>query len=245
MKVATFSFLYAEQIITMLKKCVGQRRRAGRSFLRETAMRQFFFLGFIDLLLYILITSTAPPLNTTYQKHALPPLSTKGKWAMFDSNSTLIAGSNQYYSAVDLYYSPNNHAGVTNLMNALKAEYPSVNIIGAVNPSDVQSLYQGNLFNTLGALQFNLTSEQVQTGKLVTSQTLPSTVFYTILINPIIQTLPTDNIDYSVLNDWPCLADTWWRSGYMTIQNFVGTYLAQQYDFVPSNYEVKSARHCC
>ena len=236
LKTATFLYLFCEQILTMAKKFIGQKRRIGRSFLKETFLIPFFILLFVGFIFSNIISSTIPPKNTVYQKHGLPPLSKTGQWGIFNPISNGNMGASGLI-AFDLYYSPNNHIGISNMMKALSKLYPDVTIIGASDASEIQLLYEENLFNTLGSVQFNLTDDQVLSGELVTSEILPSMVEYTILINPMVQALPVNNEDF-VLNDFPCLADTWWSSGYLTIQNFIATYLAKQYLNVPSDYEV-------
>lgn len=54
-------------------------------------------------------------------------------------------------------------------------------------------------------------------------------------------TLSTSNNDEDVYNDQGCDADLYWSSGYLTLQNFIGGYLAQQYDGVDSDYRVSAS----
>ena len=234
-KICLFLFLYPEQILTMIKKCIGQKRRASRIFLKETILIPIFLLIFVGVLYLMIMSSTIPPDTTVYEKHSLPPLSTTGAWAVFNGSS--LGAGNGVHTAYDLYYSPNNHPGVTNLINALVEKYPTLKPIGASNAGEIYSMYEHNIFSTYGALQFNLSAEQWSTGLLVTSQIAPSFVDYTILINPSVSSIPSANYDF-VLNNWPCAADAWWSSGYLTLQNFVAVYLAKEYEDVPSNYDV-------
>lgn len=232
----TFLWLFTEQVFAMCKKSVGQKQRNSRAFFRETLFRQLFILLFIRFLVFNIVT--LPKFPDIYGRHPLPPLSEQAPWGIFNSSSIENAGGFGGGDARTLYYSPNNHEGVKSLVNSLVAEYPLIFPIGAADAETVNSLYEGNLFATWAVLEFNLTQSQIESGQLITSQNSPSTVDYTILVNPYMWPLPTTDSDYFVFNQVNCAADKWWTSGYMTLQNFVSTYLAKQYDFVPPDFEV-------
>jgi hypothetical protein len=129
-------------------------------------------------------------------------------------------------------------AGVTDLINNLTKMYPDVKTQGCADPTEVYDTYRTNIFTTWAAIQFNLTSEQIATGKLITDENSQTIVDYTILINANDAVLPSDTFDDNVYNDQQAGADLWWASGYMTVQNFVSNYLAQQYSYVPNDFQV-------
>jgi hypothetical protein len=94
-----------------------------------------------------------------------------------------------------------------------------------------------------GPLQFTLTSDQVSSGKLVPSTSAPSLVTYSILDNPSTYSnqfgFSTVNYTDSVYNSEQAEADLFWSTGYFTLQNFIATYLAKEYNtMVPSDYTV-------
>lgn len=219
----------------MVKKTVGQKQRMSRTFLKETVMTQFFVLAFVAFLIVTIIT--LPKFPDIYSKHSLPPLSNQLPWGIFNPQSLENQGGFGVGGVQTLYYSPNNHQGVTSLVDSLVEEFPLIKAIGVADPDALVSAYQSNLFSTWAALEFNLSAAQIESGMLVTSQDTMSVVDYTILINPSVQELPSTDSDY-VFNQVNCAADKWWSSGYMTLQNFIPTYLAKQYDFVSPNFKV-------
>lgn len=232
----SLSALWVEQVVVMSRKHVNQKQRRGRDFLKETILIPFFVLAFTGYLLFEI--NTVYQTEDVYQLHSLPPLSNKGDWGIFNMDAQ-ENNMNDYVRSSTLYYSPNTHEGVRNLMAALTAKYPYVRALGAASPEDVLTQYQQNIFNTWASVQFNLTAEQLSTGLLVTSQTAQSVVDYTILINPnIAEALPSSTFTDGVYNSQQAQADFWWSTGLMTIENFVSTYLATQYDDVPSNFKV-------
>ena len=227
--------LWGEQVFLMSKKHINQKQRKGRDFLKETIMIPFFLLAVVAYLFsqINLVYKT----QDIYGVHGLPPLSSDGAYGIFSSNSKQNT-DNSFVSTKNLYYSPDSHVGVNALMAALVAEYPQVKAIGAANPDVILEDYKSNLFTTWASIQFNLTAEQISTGKLVTSDTQTTLVDYTILINDNIIPLPSGPIDDFVYNDAQAVADYWWTSGYLTIQNFVSTYLAKQYPTVSPDFKV-------
>lgn len=204
----------------------------------DTVCIQFFLLGFVAYILYSNSFNTSTP--HPYSLTILPPLSSDKPWGIFNQNSN----GNNLDTTISkrLYYCPDNHDGVTDLITALVAKYPSIEPVGAADPNGVNALYEANLFDTWASVQFVLTPDQITSGKLVTSQTNPSVVSYTILNNPSTygdSPLSTDNSTTDVYNSEQAAADIFWSSGYFTLQNFVATYLAQQYnETVPADYTV-------
>ena len=141
-----------------------------------------------------------------------------------------------------MYYSPNNHPGVQALIDSLVSTYPDIDAVGALDNDGINHLYQQNLFDSWASIQFTLNSDQVSTGKLITSESTPSLVQYQIAIAPINYggPLPAYNYTDSVYNDQSSEADIYWTSGYMTLQNFIATYLAKNYSFVDPNFSVET-----
>ena len=231
-------YLFVEQVVLMTRKNINQKQRQGRTFLKETIFIPFFVLAFTGFLFFQV--NNYYPSRRIYQFHSLPPLSSSNPWGIFSDS----ANQNAWYrfiSSSNLYYTPNNHAGVTALVGALKEKYPSVSLIGVSDMNELLDQYTENLFNTWAALQFNLTADQIATGLLVPSDQSEATVDFTVLLSPQQQSLPMQFFvdSTSVLNTEAALADAWWTSGYMTLQNFVSTYLAQQYNrTVPSTFSV-------
>ena len=51
--------------------------------------------------------------------------------------------------------------------------------------------------------------------------------------------MPDSTYDGEVYRNTVASADAWINSGYLTIQNFIATYLATQYPNVPNNFTVR------
>jgi hypothetical protein len=240
--VAAFNHVYLlfEQVYIMLAKHSSQKMRNGREFLKDSILTQVFFLGFVIYFLYqeSIVDPTAHP----YALTILPPLSSQSPWGIFGQSSN--GNTDDTVISKRLYYSPNDNQGVQDLILALVAKYPDIDAVGAADGDEVNDLYGENIFNTWASIQFALNSQQISASQLVTSQTNPTTVSYTILTNPSLNSvsLSIDNTTDTVYNDQQATADLFWSTGYMTLQNFVATYLAQQYDtIVPTNYSVSNS----
>lgn len=113
----------------------------------------------------------------------LPPLSSKGQWGIFQDDDDGIDVSMFIYTKL-LLYSPDNHQGVNDLMNQLAMAYPQIDIRGRKDANEVETEYQANLFTTWGALEFQLTDDQISTGDLITSTVSASSVSYKLRISP-------------------------------------------------------------
>ena len=50
--------------------------------------------------------------------------------------------------------------------------------------------------------------------------------------------MPDSTYDSEVYRDTISYADAWIDSGYLTIQNFIATYLTTQYPNIPNNFTV-------
>ena len=185
----------------------------------------FFLFLFSGILLLIASATNFP--DSVYLLHGLPPLSDDSyDWGIFNADST--ANNDDQYGSImstDLYYSPSDNAGVVAVMNALQDMYPDVSLIPMADPQDIITDYQENLFKTYGSVEFELTDTQRTTGELVTQGVSGDQVTYSIRISPVNAILPTDTTA-TVYNDLNTPADAWSNSGYLTIQNFINTYLA-------------------
>jgi hypothetical protein len=140
--------------------------------------------------IYITIESNSPIKysHAVYSLRNLPPLSSKGEWGIFDTVDDDSIDISMYvkYSRVMLY-SPNTHQGVNELMRNLSLAYPQVELHGRKNTDDVQSEYEANIFHTWVAIEFDLSDEQITTGRLVdttSSSSSISTVNYKIRVCP-------------------------------------------------------------
>jgi hypothetical protein len=231
-------YLFLEQVLIMCQKHVSQKQRKGRQFWKDTVMIQIFLLLFVC---YVLFTSSIQlPDSSVYEKLELPPLSTAKPYGIFNLDS--VGNEAASFTSKRLYYTPNNHAGVQTLIDALVAKYPSVQPVGAASYDEILQMYQQNLFDTWAALVFNLNPEQVSTQKLIPNENTTATVQYGIFVNPNNwgDGYTTGNFTTDVYNKLSCDADLFWSSGYMTLQNFIGTYLASQYKDVSTDFEVIS-----
>lgn len=138
--------------------------------------------------IYITIESNSPVTysDAVYSLRDLPPLSSKGKWGVFETVDDDSVDVSMYvkYTRVMLY-SPNTHQGVNELMGNLSLAYPQINIHGKKSSNDLQTEYEANLFNTWVALEFQLTDDQITTGQLVNPSSI-STVNYELRVCPAI-----------------------------------------------------------
>ena len=91
------------------------------------------------------------------------------------------------------------------------------------------------LFDTWATLEFKLSEQQYATGELITSDTsnVPSVVDYAINMSPLLLTAAGNDNETStddVYNDQSAIADQFWASGLLTVQNFIAEYLAGGYN---------------
>lgn len=218
--------LFFEQVVIMCQKHVSLKRNS-RQFLTDSIMMQFFLVNLTRSIM--LQSSTYYETPHVYNRIPLPPLSKSSPNGIFNVNSP--GNEERYQLSQRLYYAPNTHAGVNALMDALKNLYPDVEIEGVSDSDGITSMYEKNLFDTWASLDFQLNSDQVSSGLLITSQTQPSNVAYTISTNPTIWgNLPVYNYTSPIYNEEVGPADLFWSSGYLTLQNFVDEYLVQQYN---------------
>lgn len=83
-----------------------------------------------------------------------------------------------------MYYSPNNHRGVNELMGNFSELYPQVEVVAKKNTHEISLDYEANLFNTWASVEFELSDDQIASGLLIPSTTSLSTVNYEIRICP-------------------------------------------------------------
>jgi hypothetical protein len=238
-------YLFVDQVLIMAKKIVSQKMRKSRQFWKETVILQIIILG---LLSYLFVRFSAYfPYEDVYQKHSLPPLSTRKPWGIFSQSSK---GNNpDTIISKRLLYSPSGHAGVEAMIDALKEKYPQVVTEATADYDAMLDVYQTNLFDTWAYLKFDLTPEQLQADSFITDQNTPSTVAYGIFISPTVwdpNKLPVQNFSTTIYNEEASPGDLFWASGYMTLQNFVDVYLARTYDSVSADFTVRNtAASCC
>lgn len=230
--------IFAQQSGIMVWKHFQQKRLAGRATLKDFMIPVAMIL-FWDFIFVQLNQSTVYH-SAVYNVRSLPPLSGQGEWGIFqkdgDDDSAFIQ---EFIGSRKLFYSPNDNTGVNELMGNFSDMFPGVNVRGEKNMEEVNLQYQSNLFTTWAALEFELSDEQISADSLITSQADQSAVSYKIRISPLEMVLPSYPLDGDVYKDSISSADSWQNSGYLTIQNFVSSYLAKQYDGVDPNFEVE------
>jgi hypothetical protein len=138
--------------------------------------------------IYINIESNSPVKysDAVYSLRDLPPLSSKGKWGIFDTVDDDAIDVSMYVKYTKtMLYSPNTHQGVNDLMGNLSLVYPQIEIHGRKTANDILTEYQANLFNTWVALEFELSDDQITSGSLINPSSL-STVNYQLRICPFV-----------------------------------------------------------
>lgn len=214
-----------EQSWILSFKHLSQKRRGGRTTLKEVVVTPFFLFLFTGVLMLVANTITFP--DASYVLHQLPSLS-------FDTSTDGIFNSDSpsnnddylgYVSQTRIYYSPNTNNGVNELMQWLADENPSISVIGMESPEAIKQSYIENLFNTWAAVEFNLDDHQQELGVLVVPGET-NAVDYNIRISLMVSVLPDSPGVYEIYNDNSAAADSWSSSGYLTLQNSINTYLA-------------------
>ena len=142
-----------------------------------------------------------------------------------------------------VYYSPNNHAGVTNMMQNLVSQYPYFSLQALADESDLADQFKSSIRTSYASVAFNLNEEQLATGLFVTNQTSAANVSYSIRMNQVGIVLPisTENNDSYVYNDYSTAADSWWRSGYLTLKQFIDAQLAAQYSSTDPHFSIAAS----
>ena len=233
----SLSLIYFDQTLALLNKHISQRKRNGRNFWKYTIFIQLLTVIFITIIVYWI--ARIPESADVYNRLKLPPLSTQKPWGIFNIESK--GNTMDDNISKRLYYVPNNHAGVNSLISSLLQMYPNIDAIGAENRDQMYNIYEANLFDTWATIEFTLSDDQISSQKLITSETNPSAVSYVISVNPASKGfgLSAENYTDIVYNKQSTGSDLFWSSGYLTLQNFVNTYLAKQYSFVDPNFEVR------
>ena len=196
---------------------------ARRKFLSDIVVIPSFLVAFIGGLTALIVVAMAGSRPAHYGRTPLVKLS-----SLVDSTR----GNVTYF-----YYTPNNHKGINEMMANFSAspEMAGLVVIGAPDSESMLKQYTRNLFNTFGALEFQLTPQQRVSGKLVTNTNSPaslsgSVIDYAIRLNtqysfnavPIVY-------DNRVLNDVQGHAEAWNSSGYLTLHSWVISYVVNQY----------------
>lgn len=157
-------------------------------------------------------------------------------YGVFNPSASFNKGPTGPVTEKNIYYFPNNHTGVNELMASLGSTYPDLHIHGVSDLSDLVDNYQSNIFSTLYGIGFYLNAEQYSTGKFITAPQ-GNIINYVLRVNPMAADLPTYEFDDQVYNNAGSNADAWVNSGYLTLQNFIRTYITNQYDGV-TDFEV-------
>ncbi len=169
----------------------------------------------------------------------LPPIDSTSEYGVFNCSCITCLYTCNFAIDPVLAYSPANHTGVTNLMNAAKNKFPHLQFEAFSDPSAIYDEVARNYFSVYAAIEFNLNDEQKESGKFVTAQSDSSTIAYTFRFqaNNMWYYFPTGNNE-TVYEGVTSSTDSWSLSGYLTIQNFIDTYLASQYDEVPADFTI-------
>eukprot|EP01035_Chromulina_nebulosa_P039124 gene39124-52873_t len=142
-----------------------------------------------------------------------------------------------------VYYSPNNHAGVTKLMQSLVSKYPELSLQALADESDLADQFKSSIRTSYASVAFNLNQEQLATGLFVINQNSTANVSYSIRMNQVGIVLPisTENNDSYVYNDYSTATDSWWRSGYLTLKQFIDSELAVQYSSTDPHFTIAAS----
>jgi hypothetical protein len=126
-------------------------------------------------------------------------------------------------------------------MNAARKKFPDLKFEAFSDPSAIYDEVAKNYFSVYAAIEFNLNEEQRATGELVTSQSGVTNVDYAFRFqtNNMWYYFPSGNNE-TVYDGETSSTDSWSLSGYLTIQNFIDSYLASQYDEVPDDFTINA-----
>lgn len=133
-------------------------------------------------------------------------------------------------------YSPNNHQGVNDLMETLQAENPYLRLKGVASADDINDAYQNNLFKAWAAVDFDLDEEQIAKDSFVNTTT---PVKYTMRFVPnyVYGGVSTDFYNNEDIYNNEGIPPVDWSiaTGYLTLQNFIRTYITAESSGLPRN----------
>lgn len=203
-----------------VQKLTGYSRR---KFLGDVILTPFFVAGMMGALTAFFVSvSQQPPA---------------------DYARTQLANINQLFDPQEgkavLFYTPNNHAGVNAMMDAFQKEFQSsISVRGTIDTESYTLLYQKQLYDVWGALDFTLSEAQVKSGKLVvdknaTASSSGSVIDYTIRLNSQFNFYVQPVVfDQQVYNQVRGKGEVWNSSGYLSIHNWVSSYIVREYNHV-------------
>lgn len=224
---------FVEQTLILLAKNFRQLQRRGRNTLSQTFIVPLIWLAFVGMFFQLAIQQENSP--EIYDLHALPPLDKTSRWGVFNPKAPAPANRPTGQAANTLLiFSPDNHDGVNSVMQQLKKKYPDIETVGVADTNAINDKYYTNLFKTWAAIEFDLTPDQKATGKFKSTGMFTSDVAYKLRMSPLVASkglfFPTEKLDVDVYNERLVQADLFWNTGYLTLQNFVRTTIAEQFN---------------
>ena len=229
-------FLFQQTTIIFLKNA-RQLQRDFRKTLKNVILVPLFWLLFVGAFFSLINRNFVKDAN--YDIRPLYPLSDKGEFGVFN-----IDGKTPVFDFEDppnlLLFSPNNHAGVLSLIADLQKTYPYIDVKGAADASAVDDAYFDNLFKTWSCLVFDLDEYQITSGNFSTPN---NKVQYTLRNSPYIP-VSTDYFDSEIYNEdrFPAV-DYALITGYLTLQNYVRTWITQRNSGKTFNVETTVQRY--
>ena len=175
--------------------------------------------------------------HANYDVMPLPPLDDSSEFGVFNCSVSYFTCN----FALDpmVAYTPNNHTGVTTLMEAAREKFPGLDFQSFADTSAIYDEVASNYFSVYATIEFHLNEEQYATGAFVTSQSDDTSIDYTFRIQSgnMYYYFPYGNNE-TVFEGQTSSTDSWSLSGYYTLQNFIDTYLTTQYDDVPEDFTI-------
>lgn len=211
-------FLFQQTTIMILKNG-RQLQRDFRKTLKSVVLVPLFWLIFVGS--FFLLINQSFVENAYYGIRPLFTLSDKGDWGVWN-----LDGKTPVFNFDSppklLLFSPNNHPGVSKLIDDLQKAYPYIDVKGAVDSSGIESAYYDNIFKTWSCLVFDLDVHQIANGNFSSPN---GAVKYTLRNSPYIP-IATDYFTTEVYNkDTFPAVDYALITGYLTLQNFVRTWI--------------------
>lgn len=118
-------------------------------------------------------------------------------------------------------------------MQSLVLQYPDVEIQGFATQADILDSFGDHIFQVWCAISFTLNKEQFDTGTFSSD----SPIVYSIRMNPNVVNMPFSTYDPAVYNDYMASADNWLNSGYLTLQNYIRSYITNTYVGSEANFK--------